>query len=135
MPIPTAPFYTTHTTAEAKSTTTAGTALSALHHLVAELGSSFCTVPVSLPEAIVQLAVPQLYPEGQQPATGPALAGQRNHPPAHVSVVAAAEPPAGTTTVRPLPETTVDEAAGGQLVVAQSRPVWQQPPPAEARQA
>jgi hypothetical protein len=42
---------------------------------------------------------------------------------------------AGTTTVMPLPSTMVVERTGGHDVVLQSRPVWQQPPPAEARQA
>ncbi len=101
-------------------------------------GKTFCTVAVAVAATRVQLAVPQPYPLGQHPGTGPALEGQRNQPAAHVEADGPA-PPApegtGTTTVSP-PDTTVVEAGGGgQLVVAQSRPVWQQPPPAEARQA
>ncbi|KAK5628928.1 hypothetical protein RRF57_004642 [Xylaria bambusicola] len=77
-----------------------------------------------------------MYPFGQHPDTGPALAPQRNHPLAHVAVVvgAAWASVKGTTTVAPL-VTTVVLTTGGQDVVLQSRPVRQHPDPADATQA
>lgn len=84
----------------------------------------------------MQLAVPQPYPEGQQPGLSPSSPSQRYQPEAQVAVVEAGTAAAGTTTVTPLPSTmVVGRAGGGHEVVLQSRPVWQQPPPAEARQA
>jgi hypothetical protein len=51
-------------------------------------------------------------------------------------VADAGTPLAGTATVTPFVSTmVVDAGGGGQDVVWQSRPVWQQPPPALARQA
>lgn len=97
------------------------------------VGNFFSVVPVLLGFTTEQLAVPQSYPLGQQPGTGPALAGQRNHPSAQVDDCAAGRLVAGTTMVAPL-DTIVVDATGGQLVVWQSRPVWQHPPPAVARQ-
>ena len=97
-------------------------------------GSSLATVAVAPAVSTEQLAVPQPYPLGQQPALGPASVGHRNQPAAHVPVpvVVVAAPLAGTATVTPAPSvaetTVVDDAAGGQEVVWQSRPVWQQPP-------
>ncbi len=98
-------------------------------------GKTFCTVAVAVAATRVQLAVPQLYPLGQQPGMGPALEGHRNQPAAHVDEGAPASVPTGTTMVWPLETTVVEAGGGGQLVVAQSRPVWQHPPPAEAWQA
>jgi hypothetical protein len=66
------------------------------------------------------------------------LAPHRNQPDAQVAedVVAASAAVWGTTTVMPFVLTiVVMAAAGGQLVVSQFRPVWQQPPPADARHA
>lgn len=86
-------------------------------------GNSFATEAVALPVARKQLAVPQLYPEGQHPAVGPALEGHTDHPFAQVaSVVVLGTSVAGTTTVTPL-EMMVVEAVVGQDVVWQSRPV------------
>ena len=84
----------------------------------------------------VQLAVPHMYPLGQHPDTGPALAPQRNHPLAHVAVGlgAAWASVKGTTTVAP-PVMMVVLAMGGQDVVLQSRPVRQHPEPADATHA
>lgn len=95
----------------------------------APLGSSLARLAVALPVARKQLAVPQLYPEGQQPAVGPALEGQRDQPPAQVpSEVVVGTAVTGTTTVWS-PDMMVVEAVDGQDVTWQSRPVWQQPPP------
>lgn len=94
-------------------------------------GNSFATLAVALPVAKKQLAEPQLYPPGQQPAVGPpSEVGHSVHPPAQVPVVVVASLAAlaGTTIVTPL-DTMVVEAVTGHEVVWQSRPVWQQPPP------
>lgn len=98
-------------------------------------GSSFATVAVAPPVSRLQLAVPHPYPLGQHPAIGPDPVPQRNQPVAQAAVVVAGTPEAGTAIVSPLLMRVVDEAGGGQEVVWQSRPVWQQPPPARARQA
>lgn len=85
------------------------------------------TVPAA---AIVgsQLTVPQAYPLGQHPPL--ALAGHVDHPfaqlPSAAAVVAAE--PAGTPIVSPLNVTSCTVEVLGQFVVAQSRPVRQQPP-------
>jgi hypothetical protein len=71
---------------------------------------------------------------GQQPGIGPTLDGQKAHPAAQVFWPWDGTAVTGTTIVLPS-EMMVVMDGGGQLVVAQSRPVWQQPPPAEARQA
>lgn len=94
-------------------------------------GSSFATLAVALPVARKQLAVPQLYPLGQQPAVA-ADDGHSVQPPAQVAslvTVAAADASlAGTTIVTPS-DTIVVDAVIGHEVNWQSRPVWQQPPP------
>lgn len=64
---------------------------------------------------------------------GPAFDGQRNHPFAQVADVDAGVSVTGTTTVTPLDMIVVDDT-GGHDVIEQSLPVWQQPPPAVARQ-
>lgn len=104
-------------------------------------GSSFATLAVALPVARKQLAVPQPYPLGQQPAVvatpAPDDEGHSVQPPAQVPsllVVAAAAALAGTTTVTPS-DTIVVDAVVGHDVTWQSRPVWQQPPPYTAEQA
>ncbi|KAL2128872.1 hypothetical protein VTI74DRAFT_8515 [Chaetomium olivicolor] len=107
-------------------------------------GNTFATTPVTSPPCApvarnTQLATPHSYPRGQHPAsTSPTSFPQRNHPVAHPAFVmssAGGAPATGTTTVTPLPFTTVVIGSeGGQEVVAQSRPVWQHPPPARARQ-
>lgn len=102
--------------------------------LAARPGNAFATVAVPPAVTTEQLAVPQLYPDGQHPGKGPASLPHKNQPLAHDPVVVAGTPLAGTTIVRPFVLTMVVIAMGGQLVVWQSRPVWQQPPPAEARQ-
>lgn len=68
------------------------------------LGTSFARLAVALPVARKQLAVPQLYPLGQQPAAVPALVGHMDHPPAQVPVVVAVAVTslAGTAMVTPL---------------------------------
>jgi hypothetical protein len=92
-------------------------------------GSSLARLAVALPVARKQLAVPQLYPEGQQPAVGPASEGHRDQPPAQVlSAVVVGTAVTGTTMVW-APEMMVVETVDGQDVTWQSRPVWQQPPP------
>lgn len=100
-------------------------------------GTTFPTAPVSPAcPPTKQLAVPHSYPLGQHPATGPASRPHKNHPPAHcpAPVVAGLPSPTGTTTVTPSVATiVVITGGGGQLVVWQSRPVWQHPAPAEAR--
>lgn len=99
-------------------------------------GSAFCTVAVAVAAESVQLAVPQTYPLGQHPSTAPAPAPQRNHPFAHVAVgvdAAAWASVRGTTMVAPWVMIVV-LAMGGQDVVLQSRPVRQQPEPADATQ-
>ena len=101
-----------------------------------ELGSSL-EVDVVVPAVVsMQLAVPQLYPVGQQPGTAPpASPSQRYQPPAQSALswpVGTAV--TGTATVTPWSVRMVVEVMGGQEVVLQSRPVWQHPPPAEARQ-
>lgn len=98
-------------------------------------GRSFCTLAVSLSLDVKQLAVPQSYPLGQHPASGPPSSPQRNQPPAHVSSASAAvgTSPSGTTTVRG-PDATVVDVGAGQLCVSQSRSVRQHPPPWVARQ-
>lgn len=98
-------------------------------------GTSLATLAVAPAVTRLQLAVPQPYPLGQQPALSPPSLPHRNHPVAHVPVVDAGTPDAGTTTVTPSVSTMVVDATGGQDVVWQSRPVWQQPPPWVARQA
>lgn len=102
--------------------------------VAAELGNSFCSVAVAPSLADVQLATPQSYPDGQHPATGPALSGHMYQPPAHVllSSLPRLGVGSGTATVTPLEMMVVDRGGAGQLVVWQSRPVWQQPPPARA---
>lgn len=95
-------------------------------------GRPFATLAVcpAPPTPATQLAVPHSYPLGQHPATGPASAPHMNHPLAQLPVVSAGAPLTGTTTVTPFPFTTVVMACcGGHDVVAQSRPVWQHPPP------
>lgn len=92
-------------------------------------GSSLARLAVALPVARKQLAVPQLYPLGQQPAVGPALEGHSDQPPAQVpSEVVVGTAVTGTTIVSS-PEMMVVDAVDGQDVTWQSRPVWQQPPP------
>jgi hypothetical protein len=103
-------------------------------------GNPFATLPVAplspVPVPLSkQLAVPHSYPLGQHPATGPASAPHKNHPLAQLPAVVSGIPLTGTTTVTPFPLTIVVISPwGGQDVVAQSRPVWQHPPPARARQ-
>lgn len=73
--------------------------------------------------AVKQLAVPQEYPEGQQPATGPAFCPHINHPSAHEELpVGFGKSVAGTTMVAPL-ETKVVEDGAGHEYVWQSRSV------------
>lgn len=120
----------------ARKTTALGTRTSLLPG--AELGSCFCTVAVAVLADSVQLAVPQLYPDGQHPGTAPASPPHRNQPDAHVEL-AAALPAASasvtaTTIVAPF-DTIVVMAGAGHDVVLQSRPVRQQPPPALATHA
>lgn len=82
------------------------------------------------PVARKQLAVPQLYPDGQHPevATRPSD-GHSDHPPAHdPAVVVVGTAVRGTTTVA-VPELMVVSSVAGQERVWQSRPVWQHPPP------
>jgi hypothetical protein len=101
----------------------------------ATLGSCFWMVAVAVLVLIVQLAVPQAYPLGQHPATGPVSLPHRYQPLAHVDVaVVVGTSVAGTTSVTPLDVSAVDDM-GGHEVVIQSRPVRQQPDPAVARQA
>lgn len=92
-------------------------------------GNSFCMRPVSLACTVKQLAVPQSYPSGQHPATGPASLPQRNQPLPHVDVGpgAGGASVARTTTVAPLE--TIVVAGAGQSCVSQFLPVRQQPPP------
>lgn len=99
------------------------------------LGNCFWISPVAPADTTVQLAVPHEYPLGQHPATGPASAPHRYQPDAQVLVGAGGGRPSvtGTTTVAPLVSTMVVSGVGGHDVVAQSRPVWQQPAPARAR--
>jgi len=80
-------------------------------------GSAFATVAVAPSTNTEQLAVPQLYPEGQHPGSGPASLPHMNQPFAQEPVVAADAPSAGTTIVIPPPFTMVVIATGGQLVV------------------
>jgi len=100
-------------------------------------GTSFATVAVAPAVTRLQLAVPHPYPLGQHPAFSPPSSfPHRNQP---VAQLPAADVPgtplAGTATVTPSVSTiVVEDAGGGQEVVWQSRPVWQQPPPAVARQ-
>jgi hypothetical protein len=83
----------------------------------------------------VQLAVPHVYPSGQQPATEPPSSPQRYQPVAHALTPSPfGTSLTGTATVTD-PEMMVVMGVGGHEVVAQLRPVWQQPPPARARQA
>lgn len=92
-------------------------------------GSSLATLAVALPVGRKQLAVPQLYPDGQHPAVGPASEGHMVHPPAQVpSEVVVGTAVRGTTIVSS-PEIMVVDTVDGQDVTWQSRPVWQQPPP------
>lgn len=78
-----------------------------------ESGACFCTLPVSVAPAVKQLAVPQEYPDGQHPATGPASLPHMNHPLAQVALsVGFGRPVAGMTIVAPL-ETMVVEGGGG----------------------
>lgn len=84
---------------------------------------------VALPVARKQLAVPQLYPDGQQPAVGPASEGHRDHPPAQVASEVVVGTAVRGTTIVLSPEMIVVEMVEGQDVTWQSRPVWQQPPP------
>jgi hypothetical protein len=106
-------------------------------------GNAFATLAVAAappsPNVAKQLAVPHAYPVGQHPSSSlPSSPPHINHPPAHPPLVAASgipSPGTGTTTVTPFPLTTVViSPCGGHDAVAQSRPVWQQPPPARARQ-
>lgn len=94
------------------------------------------TVAVAVAARSVQLAVPQLYPLGQQPAARPPESeGQTNQPVAHVPVdVAEGTAESGTTTVTPLDMMVVDAGGGGQEVDWQSRPSRQQPGSATASQ-
>lgn len=93
--------------------------------------NSFATLTVALPVARKQLAVPQLYPAGQQPAVAPAPEGHSDQPPAQADVVEAeGTAVSGTAMVpAPAPEMTAVDAVEGHDAVWQSRPVWQQPPP------
>lgn len=100
----------------------------------AESGSCFWTRLVSVGDASVQLAVPHEYPSGQHPATGPPSSPHMNHPFAHVAESDAGTSATGTAMVTPLLIIVVI-GVGGHDVSLQSRPVWQQPPPARARQA
>ena len=60
----------------------------------------------------------------------------KNHPEAQVLLTAGfGTAVTGTETVMPLLLTICVYVMGGHEVVEQSRPVWQHPPPAEARQA
>ena len=86
-------------------------------------GRAFATVAVAPSATAEQLTVPQLYPEGQQPGSGPASLPHMYHPFAHSPVVAAGTPLAGTTIVTPFAVTIVVMSIGGQLVVSQFRPV------------
>lgn len=87
--------------------------------LPAELpGNSLATVAVALADEVKQLAVPQLYPEGQHPAVTPALDGHMDQPLAHVAaVVVTGTSLAGTTIVTPFAEMIVVDAVDGQEVV------------------
>jgi hypothetical protein len=79
-------------------------------------GCCFCRELVSEGEEVKQLAVPQLYPLGQHPATDPAFFPQRNQPLAHSSdAVAVGISFAGTTTVTPW-EMIVEDGAGQESV-------------------
>lgn len=100
--------------------------------------NSFATLTVALPVARKQLAVPQLYPAGQQPAVAPAPEGHSDQPPAQADVVEAeGTAVSGTAMVPPpaAPEMMAVDAVEGHDAVWQSRPVWQQPPPYTAEQA
>lgn len=127
-----------HSRAAAPISSAAGALIAAQPPPAALPGSAFCTVAVAVAAESVQLAVPQRYPLGQHPATVPASAPQRNQPPAHVAVdvadAAARASVRGTTMVAPWVMMVV-LATGGQEVVLQSRPVRQQPEPAEATHA
>ena len=92
------------------------------------LGNSFCTSAVWLASTVKQLAVPQSYPLGQHPATGPAVVPHKNQPSAQVELaVVVGTSVARTTMVWPSETMVVDGA--GQEYVLQSRSVRQQPPP------
>lgn len=92
-------------------------------------GSSLATLAVALPVGKKQLAVPQLYPDGQHPAVGPASVGHMVQPPAQVpSEVVVGTAVRGTTIVWS-PDMMVVDTVDGHDVTWQSRPVWQQPPP------
>ncbi|KAG4216769.1 hypothetical protein PC116_g34750 [Phytophthora cactorum] len=140
--------------ADTPSTSQVSTSISTIPRLLldaaaAAFGNSFCTVAVAVLVANVQLAVPQVYPEGQHPATGPASSPHKNQPEAQVAVGWVSPPPAaaavaaccasetGTAMVAPLEIIVVMGGGGaGQDVVLQSRPVRQHPPgPWRARQA
>lgn len=59
---------------------------------------------------MVQLAVPQEYPEGQHPDIGPESLPHINHPPAQVGFsVCFGTPVAGTTTVAPSETIVVED--------------------------
>lgn len=91
--------------------------------LVPSLGTP--AVATAVPVA-AQLAVPQLYPLGQQ--LPPRLAAQLYHPVAHVPVLRLVPVVVrGTMMVRPL-ETSVSEDVARHDVVSQFLPVRQHPP-------
>jgi hypothetical protein len=94
-------------------------------------GNPFATLAVCVPLA-KQLAVPQEYPLGQHPSPRRSLS-HRNQPLAQLPLPLVPDP-VGTRTVTPLLCTTVVCPRGGHDDTAQSRPVWQQPAPAVARQ-
>lgn len=92
--------------------------------LAASLGAPLPTSPCPLTVA-VQLA-PHSYPDGQHPP--PTLAGQLDHPLAHLPVLAVELLPVGAAIVSPVLVTTAVLAEAGQLVLSQSRPTRQHPP-------
>ena len=97
-------------------------------------GNVFCKLAVWLACAVKQLAVPQLYPSGQHPATGPASLPQRNHPSAQVDEGPGAGGASVARTTMVAPSVTIVVEGAGQLCVSQFRSVRQHPPPWVARQ-
>jgi hypothetical protein len=112
-------------------------------NLLPVLGATLLTKPVA-PLAVPEQIVPQAKFGGQQPP--PTLLSQLLHPAAlqvpvlNVFVTAAVpvimwvvmyvEPPVKLPTVTPMVtplEMIVDDEAAGQLDIAQSLPIWQQP--------
>ena len=87
------------------------------------------TDAVSAPVA-VQLAVPHAKPLRQQPP--PTSAPHANQPPAQPPWTPPGGAPVGASnTVTPLLTSRLAEARAGHDALAQSRPTWQQDPPAK----